>query len=48
MLHGARRRPTLATLRDFNAIEVSGDFGVDVVQEADYSVDLHAAGRKQG
>ena len=28
----------LAKLRDFSAIEVSGNFGVDVVQDADYSV----------
>ena len=38
----------LAMLRDFSAIEVNGDFGVDLVQEADYSVYFTTPDTSQG
>jgi hypothetical protein len=38
----------LALLRDFTAIEVNGDFSVDVVQEADYAVAFAPAAANQG
>lgn len=38
----------LAMLRDFTAIEVSGDFGVDVVQEPNYSVGFTPPDARQG
>jgi hypothetical protein len=48
--HAPRRTDAaeLARLRDFNAIEVHGDFGLDVVQEAGYSVGLPPPGRSKG
>lgn len=38
----------MAMLRDFSAIEVNGDFGVDIVQDADYSVGFTTPNASQG
>ena len=38
----------LATLRDFDAIEVKGDFAVDIVQEASYSVAFTSPAANRG
>ena len=47
---GVERTPpaVLATLRDFTAIEVEGDFALEVVRAADYSVDFTSSNPTEG
>lgn len=48
--HGAQRTPAaeLAQLRDFSRIELNGDFSVEIVQDADYSVEFMAQDANRG